>query len=135
MGPHLFKELSDGSYNARTEGSLFTKWSSVEGILSIGEGRRERDLDHGLCARLGGIQVKFLRCAQARPTDVAQAIAGIPVAGAAVLDEPLFVDAGAIGYRSLIENGQVRNKRQVADGGLSNASPCYEWGLSSVAQR
>src|SRR6266508_6734279 len=102
MGPHLFKVLSNGSYKVRTEGSLFTKWSSVEGILSIGEGRRERDLDHGRCARLGGIQVKFLRCAH----DVAQAIAGIPVAGAAVLDEPLFVDAGAIRYRSPIENGQ-----------------------------
>ena len=84
-------------------------------VDAIAERSRKCDLDDGLGARFGRIERQFFGRIQQRSANVAQTITCIPVAGSAVLDEPLFVDGGAIRYGSSIENGQVRNEGQIAD--------------------
>ena len=44
-----------------------------------------------------------------------ETIVRVPVAGAAVFDEPSFVQGGAISDVGVVENGEVVNKGEVVD--------------------
>lgn len=84
-------------------------------VFAIGEGGGEADLNSGLRPGLGGIEGNFIGGAELGAANEAQAVARIPVAGAAVLHSPLLVDDGAIGKEGAIFDGEIGDKGQVVD--------------------
>ena len=95
-----------------------TGW--VEGLpcgfeFAVAEGCSECNLEGGLCARFRGVEREFFRCAEDGSTHMSEAIVRVPVAGSAILDEPLFVDGRAVGDGCVIGNGEVFDIGQVVD--------------------
>ena len=60
-------------------------------VNSVRKRGSENDLKRGLCASTGGIERDLFGCAERGSAEMFQAIVGIPVAGAAVFNEPLFI--------------------------------------------
>ena len=80
-----------------------------------GERGGEDDLEGGLGPCAGGIESDLFGCAEGRSAGVPQAVARVPVAGAAVFDQPLLVDDLAKEEGRIIRNGDIRYELEVVD--------------------
>lgn len=112
----LGQDCDDSHVDQVTEGE--TRWvKCLPGAFefAIGEGGSEDDLEGGLCTGFGGVESEFFGCAKGGSANVSETIARVPVAGAAVLDEPLFIDGRAIDDGDVVGDGQVFDKGQVVD--------------------
>ncbi len=63
----------------------------------------------------GGVEGLFLGCAHGVAADPFQAVGRIPVTGAAVLDEPLFVHGGVGGHGCAVIDGDVVEEAQTVN--------------------
>src|SRR6266545_5118617 len=73
----------------------------------------ENDLKRGLRTGTGRVEHHLFRCAENSSAEMFETIIRVPIAGAIIFDEPLFVYARAIGDERVVGDGDILDKMEI----------------------
>src|SRR5918994_4733239 len=99
-----------------------TKWVAIRihclpgaFVNTFRKRRREQDAQRCLRPGTGGVQRDLFRSTKRGSADISQAICAVPMAGAAIFHQPLFIQCQPKGGEHIVRNSQIFQKGKIVN--------------------